>query len=141
MPAEQGGKRIGQHPSMVRRGAGEPAGMAEYQPRVSLPGGQDVPVEPREVMHILSDDRSAFGCRSLEQILVRQPDEVSALLDGGGVVTPVTQQGRDGGAVHLVEEELHPDRSLRSFSQVASSRSETSKLCAISASISSVNSA
>ena len=141
MLAEQGGKRIGQHPRMVRRGAGKPAGIGEDQRGVSLPGGQDVPVEPREVIHILSDNRSAFGCRSLEQILVRQPDEVSALLDGGGVVTPVTQQGRYGEAMHLVEEELHPDRSLRSFSQAASSRSETSKLCAISASISSVNSA
>ena len=91
MLAEQGGKRISQHPSMVRRGAGEPAGVGEYQPRVALTGGQDVAVEHREVMHILGDDRSAFGCRSLEQILVRQPDEVWTLLDGDGVVTPVTQ--------------------------------------------------
>ena len=98
-------------------------------------------MEHREVLHILSDDRSTIGRRGPKQLLVRQPDEVCAFLDGDDVVSSAPQIGRDARGVHLVEEQLHPDSSLRSFSQAANSRSAMSSLCAISASISSVNSA
>ena len=98
---------------------------------------------------------TAIGCCGPQQILIGQPDQVGPLLDGDGVVAAVSQPARDGdgvvaavsqpardgGGVHLVEEELHPDSSLRSFSQAANSRSAMWSLRAISASISSVNSA
>ncbi len=141
MVCEEDGKRISEHSHMILSGTREPARMGEDQPRVSSPGDREALVEHREALHILADDRSAIGDRGPEQILVGQPDEVGALLDGDGVVSPVSQEGRDARGVHLVEEELHPDSSLRSFSQAANSRSAMSSLCAISASISSVNSA
>ena len=108
---------------------------------VSLPSGRDASVEHREVLHILGDYRSAIGRRCPKQILVRQPDEVGTILDSDSVVSSAPQMGRDTRGVHLVEEELHPDSSLRSFSQAANSRSAMWSLRAISASISSVNSA
>jgi len=115
--------------------------MGEDQPRVTLSHGRDAPVKRREVIQILSDHRSAFGHRHPKQILVRQPDEIATLLDGDDIVSPVSQQGRDAGGVHLIEEKFHPVSSLRSFSQAANSRSAISSFSAIMASISAVNSA
>ena len=115
--------------------------MSEDQPCVSLPRGNDAPVEHREALHILGDDRPLISRRGPKQIVVRQPDEVGALLYGDGVVPSVPQEGRDARGVHLVEEELYPDSSPRSFSQAANSRSAMSSFSAISESISSVNSA
>ncbi len=139
--AKERGERIGQHSNMVPRRAREPASVGEDQSRVMLSRGRDAPVKRCEVIHILSDHRSAFGRRRPKQILVRQPDEIATLLDRDGIVSPVPQQGRDAGGVHLIEEELHPVSSLRSFSQAANSRSAISSFSAIMASISSVNSA
>ena len=126
---------------MVRGGAGEPARMGEDQPRVPLPGSRDVLVQRGEVLDVLGDHCSLIGRRGAQQILVGHSDELCTPLDGDGVVSPVSQPGRDPRGVHLVEEEPHPDSSLRSFSQVANSRSAMSSLCAISASTSPVNSA
>ena len=126
---------------MVLSAARKPAGMGEYEPRVPLSFGRDTPVEHCEVLHILGHDCSAIGRRGPEQILVGQPDQFGTLLDGDGVVSTVPEEGRDARGVHLVEEELHPDSSLRSLSQADNSRSAMSSLYVISASISSVNSA
>ena len=50
--------------------------MAKYQSGVSLPRGRAAPMKRREVLHILGDNRPAFGCRNPKQILVRHSDEV-----------------------------------------------------------------
>ena len=126
---------------MVPPGARKPAGMGEHEPGVPSPIGRDAPVEHCEVLHILGHDRSAVGRCGLEQILVGHPDEIGTLLDGDGLVSQIPKEGRDARSVHLVEEEPHPDSSLRSFSQAANSRSARSSLRAISASISAVCSA
>ena len=83
--------------------------------------------------------RSAVAPRSRSSSA--SPMRSAALLDGDGIVPAMAHAGRDGGGMHLVQEELHSESSLRSFSQAASSRSAMSSLSAISASISSVNSA
>lgn len=141
MLAEEYGKRIGQHSHMVPPSARKPAGVGEDEPRVPLSFGRDAPVEHCEVLHVLGHDRSAVGRRGPEQILIGQPDEIGTLFDGGGIVSQVPEENRDARGVHLVKEELHPDSSLRSFSQAANSLSAMSSLRAISASISSVCSA
>lgn len=141
MLAEERGKRIGQHLHIALGRAREPARQPEDQPRMWLPPGEEAQVESREIPDVLGHDRSIIGCRDPNQVLVSHADEVGSLLDGDGVVPPVSQQGRDGGSIHLVEQELHPVSSLRSFSQAANSRSAISSFSAISASISSVNSA
>ena len=138
---EEGTECVGQDLHMVRGGAREPARMGEDQPRVVLPRSCDVLVQRGEVLDVLGDDRALIGRRGPQQVLVGHSSEFCTLLDGNGVVAPFSQPGRDPRSVHLVEEEPHPDSSLRSFSQVASSRSAISSLRAICASISSVNSA
>ena len=125
---------------MVLSGARKPAVVGEDEPRVPLSLGRDAPVENCEVLNILGHDRSAIGRRGPKNILVGQPDEIGTILDRNGVVSLVAEDGRDARGMHLVKEELHPDSSLRSFSQAANSRSAMSSLRAISASISSVNS-
>ena len=141
MLAEEHCERIGQHSHMVPPGAGEPAGMGKDEAHMPPPSGRYAPVEHCEVLHILGHDRSAVGRCGLEQILVGQPDEIGTLLDGDGFVSQIPEESRDARGVHLVKEELHPDSSLRSFSQAANSRSARSSLRAISASISSACSA
>ena len=138
---EEGAECICQDSHMVRGGARESARMGEDQPRVPLPGSRDVLVQRGEVLDVLGDNRPLVGRRGPQQVLVGHSDQLCTLLDGDGVVSPVSQPGRDPRGVHLVEEEPHPDSSLRSFSQVANSRSAMSWLRAIRASISSVNSA
>ena len=138
---DEDGERVGEHPHMVPVGAAEPARMGEDHSRVASPLGGAAPVQHGEVLDVLGDDGSAVGRRGPEQAGVGQPDQVGALLDGDGVVAAVAQSGRDGGGVHLVEEEPHSASSLRSFSQAADSRSAMSSLRLISSSISAVNSA
>ena len=138
---EKNGQCFGQHWHMVPSGAREPPGVGEDHSRMAESRGRDAPVEHREILDVLGDDRPPISRRAPKQVLIGQPDEVGALLDGDGIVPAMAHAGRDGGGMHLVQEELHPESSLRSFSQAASSRSAMSSLSAISASISSVNSA
>lgn len=75
----------------------------------------------REVLDVLRHHCSSLGSGRLKQVCVGQPSEIFALCDGTDVDVAAPQCFGYRRGVHLIEKELHPDSSRRSFSHMASS--------------------
>ena len=91
------------------------------QPRVLLTHSRDLPIKHREVLDVLRDHCSSLGRGRLKQVCIGQPSEIIALRYGDSVDSATPQRFGYRQGVHLVEKELHSDRSRRSFSHMASS--------------------
>ena len=115
-------------------------------PRVSehhmLVSGRSRPmVQSREVLDVLGHQDPALLPRRLEEISITKTDELRQFLHRHDIMPMAAQPRRDLRRMHLVQQQLHHDSRRRSASQTANSRADASSLAAISASISSVNSA
>lgn len=130
-------ERVDEHRYVIPCVSREPPRVSEHQPRMFLTGSRHHLVYGREVLNVLGHEDPALGSRGCNELAIRETDHLGTFLDRNRVATVDAELHGNRWAVHLVEQQLHPDSSRRSASHAASSRSAASSLAAICASISS----